>query len=138
MSDGMKDSLILLSRILLMLLFIIFGWWKLAHFELAVSAMQGYGAPLPYISAIIAVVIEFFFGLAIILGLWTRPIAAIFALYVLGTSIIGHPFWKLSGMDMVLNEINFYKNISIIGGFLLLIVTGAGRYSLDYRLSKKL
>ena len=39
---------------------------------------------------------------------------------------------------MVLNEINFYKNISIIGGLLLLIVTGAGRYSLDYRLSKKL
>jgi len=30
--------------------------------------------------------------------------------------------------------INFYKNISIIGGFLLLYVTGAGKYSIDARL----
>ncbi len=26
---------------------------------------------------------------------------------------------------------NFYKNLSIIGGFLLLSVTGGGRYSID-------
>jgi putative oxidoreductase len=31
------------------------------------------------------------------------------------------------------NAINFYKNISIIGGFLLLFVTGAGKYSMDAR-----
>jgi putative oxidoreductase len=27
--------------------------------------------------------------------------------------------------------INFYKNISIIGGLLLLFVTGPGKYSID-------
>ena len=27
--------------------------------------------------------------------------------------------------------INFYKNVSIIGGLLLLALTGPGRYSLD-------
>jgi putative oxidoreductase len=32
------------------------------------------------------------------------------------------------------NAINFYKNISIIGGFLLLYVTGGGKYSVDARL----
>ncbi|HYZ34105.1 MAG TPA: hypothetical protein VE684_17675 [Crenalkalicoccus sp.] len=34
------------------------------------------------------------------------------------------------------NAINFYKNLSIIGGFLLLYVTGPGRYSVDARLGK--
>jgi putative oxidoreductase len=29
--------------------------------------------------------------------------------------------------------IHFYKNVSITGGFLLLVLTGAGRYSLDGR-----
>jgi putative oxidoreductase len=31
------------------------------------------------------------------------------------------------------NMINFYKNISIMGGLLLLCVTGAGKYSIDRR-----
>jgi putative oxidoreductase len=34
-------------------------------------------------------------------------------------------------------EINFYKNISIAGGFLLLFVTGAGKYSVDAKLDVK-
>jgi len=34
------------------------------------------------------------------------------------------------------NAINFYKNISIIGGFLLLYVTGPGRYSIDAALGR--
>lgn len=137
MSESTKDGLILLGRILLMVLFIIFGWWKLTNFTMAVSAMQGYGAPMPYVAAIIAVAVEFFLGIAIILGVFTRPVAALYALYVLGTSFIGHPYWKFTGMDAMVNEINFYKNISIIGGLLLLIVTGAGRYSLDAKLFGK-
>lgn len=137
MSENTKDCLILVARIFLMVLFIIFGWWKLANFDLAVSAMQGYGAPMPYVAAIVAVAVELFLGIVIILGVFTRPVAALFALYVLGTSFIGHPYWKFTGMDAITNEINFYKNLSIIGGLLLLIVTGAGRYSLDYRLFSK-
>jgi len=31
------------------------------------------------------------------------------------------------------NMINFYKNVSIVGGLLLLSVTGAGKYSIDRR-----
>jgi putative oxidoreductase len=29
------------------------------------------------------------------------------------------------------NEINFFKNVSIMGGLLLLCVTGPGKYSLE-------
>lgn len=128
MGDSSKDGVILLSRILLMILFIIFGWMKLVNFGATVTAMEGYGTPMPYLAAIVAVLVEFIFGIALILGLFTRPIAVIFALYVLGTAFIGHPFWKMTGMEMMGNEINFFKNISIIGGLLLLAVTGAGHF----------
>ncbi len=71
--------------------------------------------------------------MAIIVGYFTRPIALILAVYTLATAIIGHPFWSLSGAEQMAAEINFYKNISIIGGLLLLSVTGAGRYAIDKR-----
>jgi len=126
-----QPALLLIARILLMLLFVIFGYQKLIHFGGTVQYMQALGAPLPTIGALIAVVLEFFAGLAIMLGFFTRPIALILAIYTLATAIIGHPFWSMSGPEQMAAEINFYKNISIIGGLLLLSVTGAGPYSLD-------
>jgi hypothetical protein len=42
-----------------------------------------------------------------------------------------HRYWTLTGADQVANMDGFYKNLSIMGGFLLLYVTGAGKYSID-------
>jgi putative oxidoreductase len=47
------------------------------------------------------------------------------------TAIIGHHFWTMSGTGRVEAEINFFKNVSIMAGLLLLYLTGPGRYSLD-------
>ncbi|WP_241596178.1 DoxX family protein [Rosenbergiella epipactidis] len=126
-----QPSVLLIARILLMLLFVIFGYQKLIHFGGTVDYMKALDTPLPTVGALIAVALEFFAGLAIMLGFFTRPIAIIMAIYTLATAIIGHPFWSISGAAQMAAEINFYKNISIIGGLLLLSVTGAGPYSLD-------
>ena len=128
-----KDELILIARVLLMSLFLIFGWSKLTGFSGTVGFMATEGAPFPTLSAIIAIVMEFFVGIAILIGFYTRPLALLFALYTLGTALIGHHFWTMSGDAYVINMINFYKNISIMGGLLLLCVTGAGKYSIDRR-----
>lgn len=126
-----KDELILVARILLMILFLIFGWSKLTSFSGTVGFMASEGAPLPTVSAIIAIVMEFFVGIAIVIGFYTLPLALIFAVYTLGTALIGHHFWTMTGDAYMANMINFYKNISIMGGLLLLCVTGPGRYSID-------
>jgi putative oxidoreductase len=126
-----KDELILVARVLLMILFVIFGWSKLTGFSGTVGYMAAEGAPLPTISAIIAIVMEFFVGLALVVGFYTRPLALLFALYTLGTGLIGHHFWTMSDGERAANMINFYKNVSIMGGLLLLCVTGPGKYSVD-------
>jgi putative oxidoreductase len=126
-----KDELILVARVLLMILFVIFGWGKLTGFSGTVAYMATECAPVPTLSAIIAIVMEFFVGIAIVIGFYTRPLALLFALYTLGTALIGHHFWTMTGAEQMANMINFYKNISIMGGLLLLCVTGAGRYSID-------
>jgi putative oxidoreductase len=79
---------------------------------------------MPPISALVATAVECFGSVAIVLGVWTRPLAI----------LIGHHYWTMTGPDRYANEINFYKNISIMGGFLALYVAGAGKYSLDARL----
>ena len=84
--------------------------------------------------SLVAIVVEFFIALAVAFGASTRPLALLLALYTLGTALIAHHFWTMDGDVRSENAINFYKNISIIGGFLLLYVTGGGRYSVDARL----
>ena len=37
----------------------------------------------------------------------------------------------MKGADYVDSMDGFYKNLSIMGGFLLLCITGAGKYSID-------
>jgi len=133
-SDNIRNAAILIARMMLALLFIIFGWKKLTGFSGAVISMAATGAPAPEVSAAIAVVMEFFVGLAILIGVATRPLALLLMLYTLGTAIIGHHYWTMTGMDQFENMINFYKNVSIMGGLLLLYVTGAGKYSVDARL----
>jgi putative oxidoreductase len=126
-----KDELVLIARLLLMVLFLIFGWTKLTNFSGTVAYMAAEGAPAPTIAAIIAIIMEFFVGLALIIGLYTRPLALLFALYTLGTALIGHRYWTMADGERMANMINFYKNISIIGGLLLLCVAGPGKYSVD-------
>lgn len=133
-ADKVADSAILVARILLVLLFTIFGWQKLTGFEGTVAYMGQVGAPFPFIAAIIAVAMEFFVGLAILLGVLTRPLALLLLIYTFGTALIGHHYWTMSGMTQYENMINFYKNISIMGGLLLLYISGAGKYSLDHLL----
>jgi putative oxidoreductase len=126
-----RNEVILIARFLLALLFLIFGWSKLGDYSGTVAYMTQSGAPLPTIAALVAIVVEFVLSIAIILGIWTRPLAVVLALYSLATAYIGHPYWSMEGVDRSANMINFYKNFSIIGGFMLLYLTGPGKYSVD-------
>jgi putative oxidoreductase len=131
--DKVSNEVILLARILLVVLFVLFGWSKLTDFPGTVGYMASQGLPMPTLAAAVVVLMEFFVGLAIVLGFCTRPLALLLALYTLGTALIGHHYWTMEGADRMANMINFYKNISIIGGLLLLCVTGPGKYSIDRR-----
>ena len=131
--ERIGDEVILAARILLVVLFLIFGWSKLADFSGTVAYMAQTGVPAPAISALVAIAMEAFVPIAVVLGIWTRPVAIVLALYALATGFLGHHYWTMTGVARFESETNFYKNLSIMGGFLLLYVTGAGKYSLDAR-----
>jgi putative oxidoreductase len=131
MANEITDAVILGARLLLAALFLIFGWRKLVDFSGTVSRMVQDGAPLPALSAVIAIFMELPVAFAVAVGAFTRPAAVLLALYTLGTALIAHHYWTATGANKVDNMESFYKNLSIVGGFLLLYVTGAGKYSID-------
>jgi len=133
-SERVKDEVLLIARILLALLFLTFGWSKLADYSGTVAYMTQTGLPLPAVAAVVAIVIEFFGAIALMLGILTRPVAVLLGFYTLASAFIGHPYWTLSDPGRYGNMVNFYKNVSIMGGFLLLFITGAGKYSVDAKL----
>jgi putative oxidoreductase len=132
-AETIRDEVILTARVLLVMLFLISGWDKLTDYAGTVTYMTQVGTPLPGIAALVAIVVEFFVSIALILGLWTRPLALLMAFYTLATAFIGHHYWSMVNAERAANEIHFYKNASIMGGFLLLYVTGAGKYSVSTR-----
>jgi len=127
----MNDELILASRILLTTLFLIFGWRKLRDFSGTVSQMVELSVPLPRVAATVATFMELPVAFAVAVGAFTRPSALLMFLYTLGTALIGHHYWTVKGADKVDSMDGFFKNLSIMGGFLLLFITGAGKYSID-------
>jgi putative oxidoreductase len=130
---GSRDGLLLLARLLLMVLFVIFGWYKITGFSATVAYMGSVGIPMPTVVASIAVLLEFVVGLSIVVGFYTRPLALLLGFYTLAAAVIGHQFWHMVDPERIGTMINFYKNVSISGGLLLLCVAGPGKYSLDKR-----
>ncbi len=126
-----RNELMLLARILMMVLFVMSGWGKLTGFQGTVGYMASTGAPMPTVAAAIAVVMEFGVGIALLIGFWTRPLALLMALFVLGTSFIAHSYWSMEGAMEAANKIQFYKNLTIMGGLFLLAAVGPGKYAVQ-------
>ena len=88
--ERIGDEVILAARILLVALFLIFGWSKLADVSGTIAYMAQTGVPAPAISALAAIAVEAFVSIAVVLGIWTRPVAIVLALYALATGFLGH------------------------------------------------
>ena len=131
MTIEINDDVILLARLFLAALFLIFGWRKIRDYSGTVSQMVRDGVPTPVLATAIAIFMELPVSFAVAAGAFTRLSAVLMAFYTLGTSLIEHRYWAAPGADKVAGLENFYKNLSIMGGFLLLYVTGAGQYSID-------
>jgi putative oxidoreductase len=78
-----------------------------------------------------AIVLELGGGLLVALGYRARLGAFALAVFVVPTTLIFHDFWTLTGPDYQLQMIMFLKNLSMLGGLLLVMAFGPGRFSVD-------
>ena len=132
--NGTRDLAALVGRVLIAVLFILSGYGKIGGFDGTVQALAGKGLPLPQVAAAIAVAIELGGGLLLAVGWKTRWVAAIaIMLFTIAASFLFHDFWNMADAARRTNEIMFMKNIAIIGGLLMVVAFGPGRYSVDKR-----
>jgi putative oxidoreductase len=128
---NINDEVAFAARLFLATLFLIFGWRKLRDWPGTVRQMVEDRVPLPIVAAVVAIFMELPVAFAVAVGAFTRLSAVLLALYTLGTSLVEHRYWTATAADPLASMEGFYKNLSIIGGFLLLYITGAGKYSID-------
>jgi putative oxidoreductase len=142
---AMSDVVSLISRVLLSAVFIVYGWFKLVDVASITNNpgtkrfmdLIAAGTPTPTWLGYLIAVIEFFGGIALLLGIKTRWLAWLFVAWLIVVTWFGHPFWGMEGQPRGANMANFYKNLAIMGGYLLLAVTGGGRYSVDSYMESK-
>jgi putative oxidoreductase len=59
-------------------------------------------------------------GLAIMTGLQTARVSLLMAVFLAVDAFVAHPFWKYGGAEQHGQLLHFLKNVSLIGGLLLL------------------
>ena len=118
----------LIGRIFISLIFLIAGVGKIFNYEGTIGYMESFGVP-GYL-LIPAIIIEILFPLLVIIGYKTKLAALVLALFAALLAIIFHTDF-FNQMQLM----SFLKNFAIAGGFLIIFVKGAGKYSIDQRLN---
>ena len=126
-----SDALALVGRILLGAIFVLSGFKKLMAFSGLVASISGKGLPMPEVLAVLTVAIELGAGLLLVIGWKARWAAFLIFLYIIPVSLVFHNFWAMEGAQAAMNQIAFLKNLSIMGGMLMVAAFGPGRYSID-------
>ncbi|SMN11939.1 putative membrane protein [uncultured Candidatus Thioglobus sp.] len=109
---------LLIGRVLLVLIYFIGGLGLLSgQIPIDFAASKG----IPEFMVWIGFAIKLFAGLAVIVGYQTRIAALALVVFTLVTAFVFHEF----------GDNTFMKEISMIGGLLILAATGAGKFSFD-------
>ncbi|HEY2922284.1 MAG TPA: DoxX family protein [Candidatus Binatia bacterium] len=111
--------LLVSGRVLLSVIFLLSGLGKIIDWDGNAQAMASQGMPLIPLLLIGAIITELAGGLSVLLGWKARWGALLLFLYLIPTTLIFHNFWAFTGAEMQTQLVNFLKNLSIMGGLLL-------------------
>jgi putative oxidoreductase len=114
----------LIGRLLIAALFVVSGIWKITHFATTAAYMARVGMPVGEAAAILAIVVELGGGLLLAIGWRLRWVAWFLAAFVLIATGLAHRFWEVDPARLFGEMNNFFKNLAIIGGLLILASRG--------------
>jgi putative oxidoreductase len=110
------------ARTLIAILFILSGGRKLMNLEGTAKYFGSLGFPMPEIVAPLTGGFEIVAGIMLIVGWRVQIVAAVLALFTLATGFLGHKFWAAPPAQFDGHFYNFFKNLSIVGSLLMVIL----------------
>lgn len=132
MSDQAKataaEAALSVTRVVLGIVFVMHGWQKYDGLTIdGVETMfDSLGVPFPYVSAVAVTMLELAGGVALVLGVLTRPVAILIAADMAGAFWFAH-----ADYGFFVNE-GGYELVLVLGVLCgLFAVLGGGRYSID-------
>ena len=119
-----------LARLLFVLMFLLSGPRHFLAGTIQYAASQG--VPLASLAVPFTGVLALAGGLSILLGFRARIGSLLIAIFLLLVTPLMHKFWGVADpMAAQMQLIMFFKNLSMLGGALLIAYFGSGPYSLD-------
>jgi putative oxidoreductase len=119
----------LLARVFLAAIFLLAALNKIQYFDGNAQYLASAGLPESLLPLVIA--FELIGGLFILAGFLAELTALAFAVFSVVTALLYH-----NNLGDQMQFLMFFKNIAIAGGFLMLAAKGAGKYSVDNKISK--
>jgi putative oxidoreductase len=138
MQIAIENTCLLIGRFLLGLYFILPGISKITGYESTVTYMEVHNVPM--ISALLplTIVMQLVLGAVLIVGFRGKLAAFFLAGLTLVISVYMHNFWDFAeGMERNHETQNFFKNMGITAGLLMVAALGTGRFSIDKYLAKR-
>lgn len=120
----------LVGRFLLAALFLKSGLGKIGGFEQTLGYMASKGIPLTQLALIVTIILEIGAGALLVIGWRARMAALALFIWMIPVTLLFHNFWAVAPDAKMIQSIMFYKNISIMGGLLLVVGLGSGPLSL--------
>ena len=130
--EWLKAFPMLIGRILLVFIFLKSGIGKIEDFGGTAQYMASQGMPYANFFLVGAIFFELVGSVTVILGYFTRFGALLLVIFLIPTTLIFHNIFADPKM-----MVHFMKNVSMFGGCLILLASGAGRFSLDSLLRNK-
>lgn len=124
---------LVVARVLLALIFVTAGFSKLTGLQGTAGYIGSVGLPAPMLLAVASGVVELVAGVLIIVGWRARWAALALAAFTVVATVLFHNFWAMPAEQQMMQQLMFMKNLSIVGGLMVLFAFGAGSLSLDAR-----
>ena len=116
------EIIFLIGRILFGALFLQSGWKHFTNNTALAIYAQGRGVPMPRIAVFVTSVMIILGGLGIILGIYVKLSILLLSLFLMGTLIKVHTFWKDENPGSKATEqTSFFKNAALLGALLMFL-----------------
>jgi len=126
-TDRINNFFLILGRVLMSLIFLESGYGKITGFAGTAAFMEAKGMPLVPLLLTGAIVTEIVGGLSLLLGVKARWGALLLFLFLIPTTLIFHNFWAVPDAERAMQQIQFMKNLTIMGGLLVVVSVGAAQ-----------